>query len=409
MNELDLRTTFPERQLLIREKWMNKGETGRRYAAQMPPLPTFIKQCGGKMPAHFLDLEGTQYLQQVGAVWNFIYGKGQIHEGLAREQFREQARWQFHTSWWEHEGHRVYAVDAQTAHAFLNTSIDEFPMEQLRLPVKSFFIRVPRELGWEVSLLVPGYTPPEWDRPVEEHPEPTQELDGFMVTGEYTGATLDQLQIILSGRSKLALEADHTLWLELGMHHTTLGEVVRQHLEPSGKITHAMVEMLYGPTSPSVAEIDRKMLRFILATILYVTSVHPQLKAVEPPPKLSAKATKYSTLATKAAKDRSRYVIHYVGGPSESFRTQRSDDVTDTKRKPPRPHVRSGHFQHVWLGPRDTPDRRSEVRWIQPVQVGSWDRIAAYQAMKGLRISLNKTRPAEVIHDPQGATGVARS
>lgn len=40
----------------------------------------------------------------------------------------------------------------------------------------------------------------------------------------------------------------------------------------------------------------------------------------------------------------------------------------ESKRKPPRPHLRSAHWTHRWCGPRG--DQHLELRWIEPVFVG---------------------------------------
>ena len=54
------------------------------------------------------------------------------------------------------------------------------------------------------------------------------------------------------------------------------------------------------------------------------------------------------------------------------------------KRKPPIPHYRSAHWQNFWYGPRNSEDRHTELRWIEPVFVGGKEAsIATIHKVKG--------------------------
>lgn len=386
---LDLRMTWPERQLFIREQNYRLG----RYAlaeAELPPLPDFIKACGGKMPDSFHSTLYTPFAEKLSALWNKYYrdSRGHLSHEVASAVLNAGARNAYHTEWWEYEGRRVYALDPTTAFALLHTDIDDFPCAEFHLPVRSFFLRIPRELGWQFSLetmmslngvtLMGGLSVP-----LDEHPEPVQELEGFHVTADMRGAELLRLQVIIAGRSIRNPAGDHTMWIELPMRHSNLGEVIAQVLEPADDLA-----------ARTGYDIDRRFLKIILGSILYITSAHPELRAIAPQSSgTRAKALKDPARAG-VAKERSRYAITYVGGPQYGVRHEPGHVAVDAlTRRPPAPHMRTGHYRWQPYGPRDAGLRRHI--WVQPVQIGAWDRIAAYEAQKGLRITIRKTRPAQ--------------
>lgn len=384
---LDLRTTWPERQLLIRETNYRRG-LYELAEAEIPQLPEFIASCGGKMPDSMHSMDHTRYAERLTDLWNRIYQGGrqnQHRHDTAEIVLNSTVRWGYHVEWWEYEGRRVYALDPTTAQALLHTEIDSFPTAEFHLPVRSFFLRIPRELGWkfdlgEIAAVAQGKT--HLSVPLECHPEPVQELEGFHVTADMRGNELLRLQVVVSGRSVRAPEADHAMWMELPMRFATLGEVIAQSMAPAD---HLIMQE---------DRLDRRFLKIILGSILYITSVHPELRAIAPPAhgtvaKALADPQKHARYA-----ERSRYAITYVGGPQYGIKHEPGQvDIDQLTRKPPAPHMRTGHWRWQPYGPRDSMQRKHI--WVLPVQIGAWDRIAAYEANKNIRIIIRKTRPAQ--------------
>ena len=387
---MDLRMTWPERQLELRRLHYRRGL--HAYAdTVLPYLPDFIARCGGRMPMEARAVAETEFARRLEEHWNrHLQFRRNLSPEVAEMLLNGDARWAYHVEWWEYEGRRVYVLDPVTAHALLHTTVDEFPTEMLRFPVRSFFIRIPRDLGWQYDLReFPNLVSSVPD--MKDHPEPVQEIDGVHVTLDGPTERPDRLQLVVAGRSVRGVDADHLMWSEVSLQPPTLGEVLAQTLTATDRAEGADEIIV------------RKIIGLVLGTVLYITSSHPELRAVAPVSASGlAKALKDPDPKRRArAAERSRYAIMYVGGPTQSFRKADGDGKPeDLSRKPPRPHVRTGHFRHVWLGARDSAERRSEVRWIQPVTVGSWDRVAAYNAEKGYRYVIRKTRPAEMIHPP---------
>jgi hypothetical protein len=400
----DLRVTWPERQIAIRDVLLRSKKSHRYGQVLLPYLPEFVQQCGGKMPESFEAMKDTAFADNMIDFWADAIKNHGMPADAASLQARSDLRWAFHTEWWEYAGHRVYALDATTAHALLSTDIEDFPAEQFHLPVNSFFLRLPRELGWEVDIRLTKLPQSELNTPMDQHPEPMQKLDGIMVTGETKNGQLDTISIVVSGYTQRQDHAyaavgmaDHLMWVELSMKDTdgnyrTLGEVIRQTL---------VTEPLPDGSLPTHPENEENLLKLVLGTILYITSAHPHLKAIDPPsPGRLAKARRDPKQAAKL-RHRSRYAVTYVGGPHEGFQEQPDEvPVDQLKRKPPRPHQRAGTWRWQRIGPRGGDLVRHT--WINPVSIGSWDRIAAWEALKGLRISIGKTRPAEVTDHAQG-------
>lgn len=379
---MDLRMVWPERQLEIYKTKL----WGTALGIGLPPLPDFLQLVGGKMPDSHEDLLHTPYADGMLALYQQLVDRKILAFEPAQVQLKSDIRWAYHTEWWQYEGHRIYALDATTAHALLNTNFDDFPVDQFHLPVRSFFIRLPRELGWRVSLYEWNTRAKVWANIDPSHPEPDQEMDGFMVTADEHNGQLKALSIVVAGRSARSPMEDHLMWVETPIwNRKTLGEVVTQSLTPDNAM-------------PEDDDFDRKLLKLVYGAILYIISAHPELRAIAPPtPGRIAKARREPKQASKI-KHRSRYIITYVGGPQQGFQAQEDDTpVESLVRRPPKPHMRAGHMRHVWLGHRGTAERQTEIRWIQPVMVGSWDRIAAWQMLQGMRLTIRKTRPAEMI------------
>lgn len=391
----DLRMTWPERQLWLRDKNLRNARLRKLADTELPYLNDFVERCGGRMPDTLDELERSPWGVALERFWNqmFQHNRNLSYE-LAQMQLHADVRWAYAVEWWEYEGRRTYLLDPTTAHALLHTNVDDYPTAEFKLPLRSFFIRIPREMGWKFELSEQAGI--ILSQPLDTHPEPTQEMDGFHVTADMVGGRIYNLEIVAAGRSTFGPMGDHMMWGEVPFaQHATLGEVINQMLVPSSRAA-----------SMTEAGFNKKILHLVLGTILYVTSLHPELRAVEPPHHGTlAKAMKDGGAKAARAAERSRYCITYVGGPRSGFKTAGGEgDVDGMTRKPPRPHVRAGHMRHIWLGARGTDGRHSEVRWIQPVMVGSWDRIAAYEAEKGYRFVMHKTRPAEVVHPEEAAS-----
>lgn len=385
---LDLRMTWPERQLLIRRDNYRRGL--RELAdVELPFLPDFIQQVGGAMPQTYDSLHGTQFVSRLEAFWTQHARRGVQAVEVCRLLLNAAARYAYLVEWWEYEGRRSYALDPITAHALMHTHLEEFPVSALRLPVRSFFLRIPQDLGWTVSL--ENRPDVNLSVPLDRHPEPIQPLDGIHVGCDMVNGELKQLQVVIAGRSRQGPEGDHCIWGEIKVEGAeTLGQLINQELAP------------VDAWAATAADLDRRVLRMALGTILYITSSHPELRPIEPPAsKTLAKAEKSDNPERRArALERSRYTITYVGGPNAGFReaARGATGPLGYTRKPPKPHVRVGHMRHVWVGPRESPSRHTEIRWIQPVMVGSWDRLAAYNAEKGYQIAIGKTRPAMIVN-----------
>jgi hypothetical protein len=386
----DLRMTWPERQLAVRRMEYRRG-MHTLANTELPFLPDFIAKVGGKMPETMRALTGTTYAKDMEEFWS--KASGRVGGEIADLMLNAGVRYAYAVEWWEYEGRRAYLLDATTAHALQHTDISDFPARELRFPVRSFFIRLPQELGWELSMDRPEA---KLSLPVSSHPEIVQPLDGVHITLDGPSENPRALQIIIAGRSNLALEGDHVIWGELSLRHPqapdmTLGDVIHQNMQAEDRWAARY-------------DIDRKIIQMAFGALLYITSSHPDLRPIVPPAAgtLSRQERTGGPDVRARAKARSRYTITYVGGAASGFKEARTStgEASDMTRQPPRPHVRVGHFRHVWLGPRDSSERRAEVRWIQPVTVGSWDRVAAWRAEVGYRMVIGKTRPAEVATAP---------
>jgi len=85
--------------------------------------------------------------------------------------------------------------------------------------------------------------------------------------------------------------------------------------------------------------------------------------------------------------------VTWVGGPLEAILEDITEEVDAHLRKPPRPHIRAGHYRRVRCGPKG--NQHLELRWIKPVHVGSWDRVHAWEQLKGKMLSPRMVRTAK--------------
>lgn len=414
----DLRMTWPERQLAIRRMEYRRG-LYKLADTELPFLPDFIARVGGAMPLTLGALNETEYSRRMETFWSQQANRG-MDRDVAELMLNAGIRYAYAVEWWEYEGRRAYLLDPTTAHALMHTSIDDFPVSEVRFPVRSFFIRFPQELGWSLSMDRPDVN---LSRPRHLHPELEQPLDGVHLTVDGPTERPTRVQVIIAGRSQRDLAGDHCMWSELPLFRhdgvsintgeglrkvgppcdgVTLGQIIDSGIQVGRVTTVGDVvnnRLLPNDKWAALADVDRKILRMAFGALLYITSSHPNLRPIDPPAESTLKRQERTGNPEQRAraKNRSRYSITYVGGPTSGFRAARapSGEPSDMTRQPPRPHVRVGHFRHVWLGPRDG-ERRSEVRWIQPVTVGTWDRVAAWRAEQGYKMVIGKTRPAEI-------------
>lgn len=297
---------------------------------------------------------------------------------------------------WQDQGARLYILDLATAEALCWTKVEDLEIDTLQLPVRSFYVQIPRDMEWKVSL----------DKENSFDPEPEQLMEGYMVSGEYVDGKLVVLHVVMCGKAQKS-EDDNIHWVKLSLEGCkTIGEFIHRNLtaEPA---------LIFDGFTQEIGEVKEgqhlffakpEAMRLLMGAILYITSAHPHLRAIPTPlrPK-GNKTTPRHVRKWKQYEQSTRAAITWVGGPLEGVVHEdgvglNNEDMglegAAATRRPPRPHMRAGHYRRVWLGPVDARTGR-ELRWIKPVAVGDWDRRLAWEALKGHRVG--KVRTAEVV------------
>ncbi|HEV8177053.1 MAG TPA: hypothetical protein VGP44_05130 [Gemmatimonadales bacterium] len=336
-----------------------------------------LELCGGTLPPSLTALAKSPF-----GGWADDQLEGLMLQGrksgkpLPRDRvemfYAQQFRYMYHMTWWLHEGTRVYVLDETTTLALLHTTVDDFPVSEFRMPARSFFLRVPDGLGWQVDLpRIEGWTDTELE----------QKLDGFQLTLETEpDGTPAQLQVLLVGRGSTPQE-DNVQWYDLTLHgKATLGDVITQRLGSSMREWEQYV--------------NRDVLRLIFGAVLYITSNNPLLTPIPPLPRPTVKRKGSGKRAWNQYESATHHPVIYVGGASQGFvkGQTRSTGHGELLRKPPKPHKRDGHFRMQAVGPRA--EGQHERIWIQPQEIGDWDRVLAWETARAMRVVERRTRPA---------------
>jgi hypothetical protein len=268
------------------------------------------------------------------------------------------------------------------------TAFDSFPTAEFQLPVRSFYLRVPEclEMWCNVPSLMYGDLFTAEEAPqlgLIQQRETEQPLDGFLVTGEYQGSRLTALRVLAAGRGSTP-EEDNTHWFHLGLQGATLGAVVAAAAQEARD--HQAEEWL-----------EEREMRLVLGTILYLQMAHPELTPIPPTPRPGVKRKGSGKRIWKQYEASTRYTVVVIGSPRDEIeRVQIKRTPGRLTRRPPRPHMRAGHWRAVWLGAHTDPTRHTETRWIKPVWVGDWARIEQYESIEQIRRVERRPRPADV-------------
>jgi hypothetical protein len=101
-----------------------------------------------------------------------------------------------------------------------------------------------------------------------------------------------------------------------------------------------------------------------LLLVLYLCSKNAEVSKVYEVRKRSLKR-KHHTFTSNVSK-----VGEYVGRflKKQKYRSEKRDAETG---RTVRSHCRRGHWHHYWLGPRDSADRKRELKWVQPTFVNA--------------------------------------
>lgn len=373
-------TTLPLVPSTWPERYMATLET-HDYGWVWPGWDTFMQWMGGELKNTATEIGDTPYWKWF--LWQLPNASplGEVRHFTRDELIRvanQTLRYVWQATWWVRGGRRVYVLDETTTLALMYTDVADIPADELHLPMRSFFLRVPASLGWRVQL-------PATDT-LAKGTELDQPLNGFVVTGEYREddpTRLQRIRVLVTGLGSVP-EEDNTHFYDLTIRPgQTLGEVIHQRLEPNT------------PADADVQEfINRDVLRLIFGAILYITSANPRLVPVPPMLRPTVKRKGAGKRAWRQYDAATRHPVIYVGGPSEGITRSPGQDAGSptSDRKPPRPHMRSGHFRNVAVGPRG--GGQHVRKWIAPVQVGDWDRVLAWKTAQALKLTEARTRPA---------------
>lgn len=309
-----------------------------------------------------------------------------IHSRVARAFDERTARDFTLRTWatarWYDSGKRVYVVDPTTAAALLHTKIDDFPSDLFHLPVDSFYLQVPAEFQWTST---------------HNDSAPSDLLEGLTVT-RWTQPEGRQLVVTMSSVAtpKFPDGLVSMIFLAEPAAGTTLKTYIGRAEEGITFLRHDGTEVQGDHLKTMQAETP-KIVRYILSTCLYLTSVNPRIVTITPPTKPTSARKGRHKREWNHFERHTSVPVAFVGGPDIGHRSERTDVVGREygDRKPPRPHVRAGHFKHVWLGHKGGVDRRAEIRWIQPTVVGDWSIIVAWEQVHQQRL-----RPAVAAENP---------
>jgi len=303
--------------------------------------------------------------------------------------------------WW-HAGKRYYFIDDETAAAILNTEFTDFPVALLRAPLPSFWVAMPPGSQWHVTTATKNEIGKAGLVRIDA-PE-LQRIYGAAVSAQCApgddDGVIDHLHITLVGKGRARPQrasvaifpsnlGDCVIDFTVPLHdHTTLAVYSTPSLARDKPGLYTMIDGVDAEELETTATITK----LILGLMLYLTSVHPQLTVKHALPRPKGNERKHKNAKPwRHYREATRSAVVYVGGPDQGHQrehTQASRGLP-SKRKPPTPHVRSGHFRHQHVGKERS---RVEIRWIQPMQIGSWDRRMAWEATKGTIV--RRTREA---------------
>jgi len=131
-------------------------------------------------------------------------------------------------------------------------------------------------------------------------------------------------------------------------------------------------------------EEDRKDLRarfgFALPILLYLASVNAEIRSGQGDQHQPEKKERLAVVKKGKRKDPGPMVwdVGWRHGPSLPRRGHGNGDEADQSNggthRSPRPHIRSAHFHHYWVGSKSNPSgRRLVLRWLEPMEINVKD------------------------------------
>lgn len=287
---------------------------------------------------------------------------------------------------WIHDGRRCYELDESTAIALLDTDFSDVPSALLRFPVNAFWLVLPSTFRWIIPLD---------DVPGDPNVQLEALIEGYLIGLESTeDGHVKSVNAVACGRGTAPGDYPY-------------GEPSRLHFLDVPEPNQTLASLAHTMSSdPSAEASDPKaaLAQLLVGLGLYIQSVHPRLvtQTIEPPPPRVAqpwKRRKFRSPGSAPSRVDPRLVITYVGGPDQGHHEAAEEskgetDISLLARKPPKPHVRAGHFAHTWVGAHDSPDRHAELRWRRPTKVGDWSRVVHYESLRKGVLRVARTRPA---------------
>jgi hypothetical protein len=239
------------------------------------------------------------------------------------------------------QGRSIYRVDAETAAALADTDLpDEIPAHAL--------LELPE---WGLYLTGMDTDPP---------------LNGAFVHLDWSFTRRrPELWMVADFGGELDLVVALPMYLDQQSLTASLEQAIKT-TGPGEPQSDDMIDLEASNFLPN-AEDHRSLLgivRPIVATLLYICSAEPDIVDPDRPNARPRRA------AQPAASPQVWEVGYRIGTALRKARIEH--DAHGGHHNSPVAHVRRAHWHTYWLGPKSEPERRrTELRWISPVLVGS--------------------------------------